>query len=253
MVSEIKNDFSLRSNGIKWEYFKFKTREISIRAAKQKSRDLKQRELKLIQEINACCNTQEMTQDVEKLLSLQAKLDRMYLMKAQGAFVRSRAKWMEEGEKNTAYFCRLEKRRQQSNAIHSLIINDEVITDPKLISEEIYSFYSNIYSSSYSENNGKEFLENVKDCIPQIDIEFKEICDRDLRLEELDSAIKKMHLGKSPGQDGVTTNFYKIFWEDIKDLLLKALKECFESNSLLPTMKRVNYSHSKIKQIQNNY
>ncbi len=122
LVSEIKNDFSLRSNGIKWEYFTFKTREISIRAAKQKSRDLKQRELKLIQEMNACCNIQEMTQDVEKLLSLQAKLDRMYLMKAQGAFVRSRAKWMEEGEKNTAYFCRLEKRRQQSNAIHSLKI-----------------------------------------------------------------------------------------------------------------------------------
>ncbi len=88
---------------------------------------------------------------------------------------------MEEGEKNTAYFCRLEKRRQQSNAIHSLINNDEV--DPKLISEEIYSFYSNIYSSSYSENNGKEFLEKVKDCIPQIDIEFKEICDGDLRLD----------------------------------------------------------------------
>ncbi len=59
-------------------------------------------------------------------------------MKAQGAFVRSRVKWMEEGEKNMAYFCWLEKRRQQSNAIHSLISNDEVITDPKLISEEIY-------------------------------------------------------------------------------------------------------------------
>ncbi len=66
--------------------------------------------------------------------------------------------------------------------------------------------------------------------------EFKEICDGDLRLEGLDSAIKKMHLGKSPGQDGLTTNFYKFFWEDIKDLLLKALKECFESNSLLPTI-----------------
>ncbi len=49
-----------------------------------------------------------------------------------------------------------------------------------------------------------------------------------------------MHLGKSPGQDGLTTNFYKFFWEDIKDVLLKALKECFESNSLLPTMKWVN-------------
>jgi hypothetical protein len=47
-----------------------------------------------------------------------------------------------------------------------------------------------------------------------------------------------MQLGKSPGQDGLTTNFYKFFWDDIKDLLFKALKDCFESNSLLPTMKQ---------------
>lgn len=96
---------------------------------------------------------------------------------------------------NTAYFCWLEKRRQESNAVRSLIINDEVITDPKWISEEIYSFYSNIYSSSYSENNAKEFLEKVKDFIPQIDIEFKDLCDGDLRLEELESAIKKNVFG----------------------------------------------------------
>lgn len=52
-------------------------------------------------------------------------------MKAEGVFVRTHAKWMEEEEeKITAYFCRLEKRRQESNAVHSLFINDEVITDP---------------------------------------------------------------------------------------------------------------------------
>ncbi len=124
--------------GLKGGILNLKQGKSPFGAAKQKSRDLKHRELKLIQEMNACCNTQEMTQDVEKLLSLQAKLDRMYLMKAQGAFVRSRVKWMEEGKKNMAYFCWLEKRRQQSNVIHSLIINDEVITEPKLIYEEIY-------------------------------------------------------------------------------------------------------------------
>lgn len=120
LIREIKDDVTLTSNGIRWEYFKFKTREISIRFGKGKSRELQQREFRFIQELNACCNTREMAQDVEQLLSLQAKLDHLYLMKAQGAFVRSRAKWMEEGEKNTAYFCRLEKRRQESNAVHSL-------------------------------------------------------------------------------------------------------------------------------------
>lgn len=93
--------------------------------------------------MNACCNTQEMTQeDVDKWLFLQAKLDHLYFYRQ---IQRSHAKWLEDGEKNTAYFCQIQKRRQKSNAVHSLIFNYEVITDPKLISEEIYSFYSDIY------------------------------------------------------------------------------------------------------------
>jgi len=191
LMMEIQNDLTLTSNGNKWEYFKFKTREISIRFGKQKNKEQKKKELSLIQEINNCCNTQILSQgDLDKLLSLQANLDNLYLMKAQGAFVRSRAKWLEEGEKNTAYFCQLEKRRQ-NNVVNSLIVNEKVITDPKLISEVVYSFYSDIYSSSYSVKNGQEFLEKIKDFIPQIDIDFKESCDEDLRLEEIESALKK--------------------------------------------------------------
>ena len=36
--------------------------------------------------------------------SLQLELEHTYTDLAKGAFVRSRAKWIEEGEKNTSYF-----------------------------------------------------------------------------------------------------------------------------------------------------
>jgi len=64
-----------------------------------------------------------------------------------------------------------------------------------------------------------------------------------------------MPLGKSPGQDGLTTNFYKFFWVDLKDLLFKALKECFDFISLLPTMKQglIIHSHLKGRQRQKSY
>ena len=41
---------------------------------------------------------------------LQSKLDEMYTYRAQGAYIRSRQKWLEEGECNTAYFFRLVKK-----------------------------------------------------------------------------------------------------------------------------------------------
>ncbi len=44
-------------------------------------------------------------EDKERINTLQSKLDEMYMNKAKGAYIRSRARWIEEGKKNTAYFC----------------------------------------------------------------------------------------------------------------------------------------------------
>lgn len=52
-------------------------------------------------------------EDKDTINKLQSKLDEIYMNKARGAYVRSRARWIEEGEKNSAFFCNLEKRRQE--------------------------------------------------------------------------------------------------------------------------------------------
>lgn len=48
------------------------------------------------------------------------QLDELHLEKASGAFVRSRAKWLEHGEKNSAYFFGQEKHRQSKKKIYKL-------------------------------------------------------------------------------------------------------------------------------------
>ena len=40
---------------------------------------------------------------------LEKEIDNYYTQKCRGAYVRSRALWMEKGEKNTSYFYNLEK------------------------------------------------------------------------------------------------------------------------------------------------
>ena len=67
---------------------------------------------------------------------------------------------------------------------------------------------------------------------------FKAPCDAEISMKELDIALKQMSVGKSPGQDGLTSNFYTFFWEDMKELLFTALKECIKNNNLLATMKQ---------------
>ena len=92
------------------------------------------------------------------MMELHSKLDTIFIHKAKGAYIRSKAKWIEEGEQNTSYFCRLEKRRQERNAIKTLLIGNEECSDPKMISNEIFSFYNHLYRKSYSEQDCLTFF-----------------------------------------------------------------------------------------------
>ena len=47
-----------------------------------------------------------------------------------------------------------------------------------------------------------------------------------------------MDSNKTPGTDGLPTEFYKFFWKDISTLLVSALNYAFESGCLSITQKR---------------
>ena len=239
ILSEVINLVELDTPVRKWEFFKYKVRLFSISFSKKSLKELQEKERDLVQQLNFYCNKPNPTdEDKQKILSLQAKLDEMYVQKAKGAFVRSRAKWIEEGEKNSAYFCNLEKRRQQRNAIQSLLINNIETTDEKSISTEIFQFYSNLYSSNFSEKHCRVFLNSIKTHIPKIDDTFKKTCEDNITRAELDKAVKCLSLNKAPGPDGLTVNFYRHFWDEIKELLHNVFLDIFESYSLPPTMRQ---------------
>lgn len=109
--------------GSKWEFLKYKLREFSITYGKNLKKKRLAKEIQLINKINMCCCKSVLSdEDKKKLIHLHSSLDELYVRKAKGAYVRSRAKWMELGEKNSSYFCNLEKRRQVRNAVDSLLL-----------------------------------------------------------------------------------------------------------------------------------
>uniref|UniRef100_A0A3B3DY82 Reverse transcriptase domain-containing protein n=1 Tax=Oryzias melastigma TaxID=30732 RepID=A0A3B3DY82_ORYME len=239
LLLSVKENMSLDSAGRKWEIFKYEVRKYSIQYGKERGKKIKEAEQQLVSDLNKFYRNYNVSDtDKEEFLRLQSKLDSFYLNRARGAFIRSRAKWIEEGEKNSSYFCKLEKARQTKNAINSLYVDGNLISDPKEISQNIYTFYQNLYSSHFSDLESKHFFKTIETFIPKINSKFKKECDSEIKMSELDSAVQKLALGKSPGQDGLTSNFYKFFWEDIKDLLFNALKECIQNNTLLTTMKQ---------------
>ncbi len=102
------------------------------------------------------------TNEKEILTEYQNKLDNLYMLKAKGAFIRSRQKWMEEGERNSAYFFRLEKSHSKTNSIQQLKIDNTLCDNPKLIATYCSNVYSKLNTSQYCERSASAFLDSVE-------------------------------------------------------------------------------------------
>ena len=57
-------------------------------------------------------------------------------------------------------------------------------------------------------------------------------CDKPISDQELLISIKALKNGKTPGSDGLTTDFYKFFWSDIKSHLLDSYNYALISGQL---------------------
>ena len=58
------------------------------------------------------------------------------------------------------------------------------------------------------------------------------LCEKPITIRELGEALKHLPNNKTPGTDGLTTEFYKFFWLNIQDLVQASILYAFENNSL---------------------
>lgn len=95
----------------KREFFKYRVRNIAIKRSKSIKNSRNRTVTKFKQKLYKLSVKEKITEEEElerKDISLQ--LGEYYMDIAKGAFIRSRAKWLEEGEKSSKYFFSIEKR-----------------------------------------------------------------------------------------------------------------------------------------------
>ena len=64
------------------------------------------------------------------------------------------------------------------------------------------------------------------------------MCDGLLTEHELATALKDMKNQKSPGSDGLTTEFYKLFWNDIKQFYINSINYSYQNGELTELQKQ---------------
>ena len=155
----------------------------------------------------------------------------------QGAILRTKLVNFEENEVSIANLNRLEKLKGESNAISGLL-NENGIFEQRTnnILKLVHEYYANLFKkepeSMYEQNF---FLRNIEN---RVERSRKTDMDKPIDKDEIFDSLNSLQKNKSPGDDGLTTEFYKFFWRELAPLYLKVIREIKERKTLSPSQKR---------------
>jgi hypothetical protein len=124
--------------------------------------------------------------------------------------------WLKEGEKNTKFFHRAMMHRRHVNRITHLEDSQGNLTrEHSKIEEELLKYYQDLLTEPQKDRT--EAIRRVTGHIPAlVTPEQNAALTRPITQEEVDQAVKAMPVGKAPGPDGFTVDFFTIagIWSD---------------------------------------
>ena len=156
---------------------------------------------------------------------------------AKGAQVRSRIRWVEEGESSSSYFLRLEKKRAVDRWILALRESGgSIVSSLEGLCRTLNTFYSDLFSSVPTDSVVQASLLSNFPC--PLPCDQARVCEGPLTPDECLRALKNMAKNKAPGLDGLPAEFYLRFWHVLGGDLVAVLNSCFLSASLALSQRR---------------
>ena len=246
LIAHAANGYQNRQDPISlWELLKIEIRSFTVPYCIEKNRrnrklekDLHVRYAHLFEIIHSNVALSEAVQN--DFYNVKRELENIELERTRGIILRSKVQWTEEGEKNTSYFLRLEKNNYCYRLITKLQVEDETISEPSRILEEGKLFYQRLYSdpSNRNQHDPHAHTSETRDSftqsstLPKLNENDMHSCENLLTENELLKSIKAFKNGKTPRTDGLTAEFYKFFWSDIKQFLLSSINYALKLGKL---------------------
>ena len=122
--------------------------------------------------------------------------------------------------------------------IHSVIINQDEITDQDEINKQIFSFYQFLFSRKVQSQTDK-----VEACLelitlPKLTNEQTWSCEGIISEDEVFKCLKSTENDNLPGNDGLSQDFYECFWNEIKNPFLTSIHIVFLNQELTSSQKQ---------------
>lgn len=218
--------------GLYWEmingrFIEF-SKKYSIDKAKNNNKVFKELQEKIEMLRNQIEVTSPDLEVVQEFQEVQNNLKMHMERKANGAFIRSRTQFYQEGERSSKYYFSLEKSNANRKTMRQIKNTDGItITDQKLILQEQVKYFKKLYKTNKDvafnliNTSGNYISNQVRDSL-----------EGDITVDELTNALFQMQNNKAPGIDGLTAEAYKMFWKYFKIPYHKAILEAKEKGKL---------------------
>lgn len=176
-------------------------------------------------------------------LQLQSKFDLLTTSKVQKQLFLIRQRYFETGDKAG----RLLAHQARTAALSRLIpkikaTSGEVTSNPIEINKIFHSFYSDLYASQCSPDVWEEDNPLDKITFPKVNEDLCRVLGRPISVTEVQEAIMSLQNGKTPGPDGFTVEFFKVFSAAVAPALQNMYNESFTRGSLPPTLLEASIS-----------
>ena len=171
-----------------------------------------------------------------EILTSEAALRSLLDSKLEGSKIRSRVKWAEAGESPSGFFLGLENERHERGSVSSVFDSEgqEACSLPDMIQAH-ERFYSSLFSEGPIDPVAQSHLfEHVTRRLSDAERESREGL---LSLNEASEALRLSNRNKTPGSDGLTVEFYSVFWSLLGPLLVDMFNESLAHRELCDSMK----------------
>ena len=220
-----------------WDLGKIYIKSITIQYAQELFNTRRAQKEKLLMQLE--CERHKEKIDKEEVDKINQELKELEMEKNKKIFIHTHTMVRETDEVPNRYFYGLLRLRQTHSTMDSVLADDgKLLTEQSEIISEAKNFYEKLYTEekevSIDEQN--YFLNQINKTLSE---EQKQKLESEISLADLEEALRETQNEKTAGYDGLPYEFYKTFWNIIKNDFLEVTK-----NSLY-TSKELTLSQTK--------
>ena len=221
-----------------WDQLKCNIKNFTINYSRERWRQLSREKISAINHLSflkrrlaaGCVEVKPEIRDLEIFLK------QLFDQQLEGSKIRSRAKWLEEGEIPSKFFLRLENDRHAKSFVSSVFNSSgtEVFSLPEMMAAH-EAFYSDLFSREMLDlTSQRDLFSYVKSRLSESE---QASCEGPLTLAEASEALQRSNRNKSPGADGLTVEFYSQFWDKLGEPLVSVFNQGLARGELPESMK----------------